>query len=402
MKKFLVIVLIICIIFTGVVSYLNYGMKESVIAANENAPAQSEEGTETEIPEEAKTLDYEKIYGLHEPDSVVMTVDGKDVKWSEYFYWLFLQSNQMENYFRQLAAYTGAQINWGDTAVEESGENFGDVVVNDAEKMLCQLYAIEKYAADNKIELKKEDEESIADDLKEALKVSCGEDATEEDFNKYLSEIYMERELYDRLNRAMYLNTRAYNTKYGRDAELVSDEDALKFLEDNDYMAASHILLMSIDPETREALAEDKIAEKKAQAGKLAEELAAIEDPEERAEKFAEMKAKYCEDSGKEAYPDGYIFTPGTMVAEFEEACKSLKENEVSGVVESDYGFHIILRQPLDADRAISYTREGTAQNARAMFANQEFNSAIIAVMDGLKVEYAPGFEHINLADYAA
>ena len=53
---------------------------------------------------------------------------------------------------------------------------------------------------------------------------------------------------------------------------------------------------------------------------------------------------QYSEDTGLEANPDGYVFTSGQMVEPFEEGTRALDYGQISDIVESDYGFHIILR----------------------------------------------------------
>ena len=57
--------------------------------------------------------------------------------------------------------------------------------------------------------------------------------------------------------------------------------------------------------------------------------------------------------------PEGYEATYGQMVAAFEEAALALQPGEISGIVESTYGYHIILRLPIQAadyrDQYVSY-----------------------------------------------
>ena len=157
---------------------------------------------------------------------------------------------------------------------------------------------------------------------------------------------------------------------------------------------------MTIDPSPRESLTDEEIAEKKMEAEKIADELSAIKDPDELAKRFAELKDEYCEDTGKTADPDGYVFTEGTMVSEFEDTVKSLKAGEVSGVVESSYGYHIIMRLADDADRTVSYSNDGsTAYSARYLAASSKYSAEVESYVEALDVKYADGFE-VNITDF--
>ena len=165
-------------------------------------------------------------------------------------------------------------------------------------------------------------------------------------------------------------------------------------------MNATHIMFMTVDPSTGEALDDETIAEKKALADKFAAELAGITDTEKLQERFAEIKDEYCEDTGKEAYPDGYIFTPGTMVTEFEDTVNALEDYQVSEPVESRYGYHIIMRLPLTIDTVLKTSDSGTPLTARALAANQEYGEKLDACNDGIEIVYTDAFTGFGIADY--
>ena len=94
------------------------------------------------------------------------------------------------------------------------------------------------------------------------------------------------------------------------------------------------------------------------------------------------------------------MFQPGQMVAEFEEGSKALEAYGVSQPIETSYGYHIILRLPLDADAVVSYDSAGSPLTARMLYANFDYAAGLDKYLEGVKLEYAQGFEPLDLTKY--
>ena len=400
MKKLVAILIVICLIFVGVVGCAG---TEKAPAPEETAdiPAADEPAGDIDIPVTAAgELDFDAMYASHEPDEIVLTVGGRDVTWGEYFYVFFTQASQIQEYFTVMSMYYGASLSWSDTMGEDSDVTYARYVLDSTEQTIRQLQAVRAFAAENDIQLTDEDIAALEEETAENMEAFCGQGATEADFEEYLAGIYLTRELYDDLGHVNYLYQRCFKELYGENSELYDEAEAVKYLEDNGYISANHILLMTIDRGTGEELDEAAQSEKEAQAKQIAQELQGIEDQQALLERFAELKEQYCEDTGKTAYPDGYVFTPGTMVAEFEDTCNALEAYQVSDPVKSSYGYHIIIRLPSDADRVMQYSSEGTPMSARAVAANEEFGSRMQECYEGIELSFAPGFVPPAIGDY--
>ena len=130
------------------------------------------------------------------------------------------------------------------------------------------------------------------------------------------------------------------------DERMNPDEAALKEYFNENFYKAKHILKMTVNQETNEPLSEDEKAKVKKNAEKILSEVKGGSD-------FDKAVENESEDPGSKSQPEGYVFTEGEMVTEFYEGTKALKVDEISDIVETSYGYHIIKRLPLnDSDYA--------------------------------------------------
>ncbi len=122
----------------------------------------------------------------------------------------------------------------------------------------------------------------------------------------------------------------------------------------NNYVyRVKHILFKTVD-DNYEALDDDTVAEKRTQAEDALSQLQSLEG-EALTAKFDELMNEYSEDPGLASNPDGYTYTvEDSLVDGFTEAALDLKSGEISGIVETDYGYHIMLR--LDVEDISQYS----------------------------------------------
>ena len=411
MKKFVIILLIVCLLLGGTVGYFLAREEakgsgepvalydpENVIAAEPSqtpeTPETAETTEETELPA-VKSIDYDAIGALHPMDEIVGDVDGRPVTWGDYYYWLCDMGQQAESYIYTMALY-GQRLDWNDKISADSEQTFAEYVVQLAQDCIRQLCTVEAVAEENGAALKAEDETALAEQLAQDIVDACGEGASEEDFYAYLEENRISREMYDRLGKLNYLFQNTYTDLYGENGEKVSEEDAIAYLEDGNYLCAAQILFLTLDMNTYETLDEAILEQKLEQAKAISDELRAIEDKDERVKRFAELKEQYCEDTVKSVYPDGYLFVAGTMLTEFEESIKALEEYEVSEPVISGSGYHVVMRLPLSADMAIY----NNGASARSVYASAQFSAMMSGRIEQSVLTLSDELAAFDLTDY--
>lgn len=342
-----------------------------------DAPVATEEPAATEAPaetpdpeEEAMKARYRAAYEKYDPDQTVLLINDEPVTWSQYYSWIYDIASQMES------AY--AVDDWNAPRAELLNvipdATFGSYVKSTALGYVTQIAVIGQKAREMGIELS----EAQRSQIQATIDGYAANVGGQEQLEALLADSYITMDYFVEQNEAMTLINSIYENLYGKNGEKLPDEDAISYLKDSEYLYAKHILFRTVD-DAREKLSDEEIEKKKAEAEDVLAQLQAC-TAEELPEKFDSLMKQFSEDTGLLSYPDGYYFRAGEMVPAFEETVRSLEENGLSGLVESDYGYHIIFCPPMSTDHIMGYGSNGSP------YLTKEFASA--ALFDSVAGEW--------------
>lgn len=280
---------------------------------------------------------------------VVMTVNGDEIHSDEYAG--YMEYNMA--YYASMYAQMGISDLWNNA---EAAAVFGPSMPDAAKEQAVYTRVIMQKMKELGLSLSYSQEKQLANARKQTI------DNTS--YDGYLNQIAQFGFSDTAYTNFMYLSL-CYQTLedyyYGENGVNVPSEEELKqYFEDN-YITAKHILITTTNSETGETRTDE---EAKALAQSILDRINNGED-------FDTLMTQYNEDPGMASNPNGYTFTDGQMVDEFYEGAKALGEGEVSGLVKSQYGYHIIMRTVLDESQldsnrddivsAIASTKDGAA-----------------------------------------
>lgn len=280
-------------------------------------------------------------------DTVVGTVGEYEITADNLLYWLSY------NVAYTLQTYGLSEIEW-DTDMGDSGLTAGQSMLDTALQMAAYYRLIPELGA----------KLGLSDDPDTVTGLAGDQKKIEEELGSAEAALHyfwmqmMTPELYQKLILAGEMNSQIQEHYYGEGSEgYPTDAEVAAYAQDElGYYRVKHILLKTVDTSQPikdadgkatgafEKLDEETVAAQKAKAEDLLAQLKAAEDP---VALFDTLMKEHSEDEGLVGSPDGYTTTRGQMVAPFEEASLALKDGEISGIVESPYGYHIILRLPL-------------------------------------------------------
>jgi len=201
--------------------------------------------------------------------------------------------------------------------------------------------------------------------------------SSKEEFRKVLKERGVtEKELRDDIKKGLYIKTFLDRDVYSnitideakKKEEYEKNKDRLDIPE---HVKASHILIR-VD---QGATDDDKKAAKK-KIDDLRKMVLAGED-------FAELAKNNSQDSSAANGGDLNYFKRGAMVKPFEDAAFSLETGEVSKVIETQFGYHLI--KVSDKKPARSLTYDEVEKDIERFLLDQNRQKELAEVIDGLR-----------------
>jgi len=328
--------------------------EEPAVEEETEAAVEETESTETEAEAEAEDdamAQYEAVMkayeeamatlgsklAANEADAVVMTIDGQEITWDVYFYMLY---NAIAEYVGQMGQLPE------DFAMALTDEvTLGEAFKINAENYLRFYAATAVKAAERGITVSEVAEAG----LEEAWASLCEEDGSEEALLERLKKQGVTKDSIFYYARIDSMCEALANGIYG-DGSSITNEQAETWAAENNKVRAKHILLLT------QELSDEEKAEKRAEMESMLAELQPlVGDNAALEERFTVLMNEKSEDTGLFAFPDGYVFGTGEMVAEFEAAAFSLEPYGLSEIVETDYGYHILLKLPMETDVIVEF-----------------------------------------------
>ena len=320
-------------------------------------------------------IGYEKIEG----SEIVMTIDGSEVTREEFSYFLNsmyanLEAQGIPTSLMQEKETGSALVTYVfEQAVEQ--EKYWHTIVNEFN---AQGGKLDRALLEAGNLVKQNDIQSAG-----------GRDA----WLAKLAEAGISEELYDNsLAITIYMQS-LYDTYYGENGVKLNSEAQKAFFAEN-FVACKHILFTMHDRVSGDMYDDATLEEKYALATSVLAELDAGAD-------FDALMNEHSEDTGGiKEYPDGYILHEDiTELIGFVEAAREVEVGEHTGIVETEMGWSIIQRAPLDPEQYVNYTEE-----IILLATGSSINNEIAALMAEAEIEYTDAYgdssSYENLMSY--
>ena len=355
-----------------------------------------------------------------EDPGVMMIVGGQEIGFAEYRYYYMMNKSYAE------------QIYGGDVWKGDYDGSKAIQLRKMTEDSIVQIEAWKKLASEKGVSLSEEDKQEIIDTMNEQ-KSTLGEAG----FEKNLRDMFFESE-------EQYLQITETQALVKKVQEQLKEEYIAEVEANLDdfFVTAKHILIgpdgiSETEPTAEEALldevgsladsqpvesqvngGEDQAVDSQTEDSQAASSEAAPEmtdeEKDQAAKEFAqglldqlraaeaqgldtatlfdELMQQYGMDPGVAESPDGYTFGEGQMVEAFYEGAMALEPGQISELIPTDFGYHIIMRLPLNQEALGNGDKEAAIDQEASAKMNAEFAT----VKDGLQVEYGAYYTEVT------
>lgn len=307
-------------------------------------------------------------------DVVIARVNGQDIAQSELD---SLINNMMMQKFREVQASNNGQAPMPDF------QAMRDDVAAEAKNQIVSLVAFQQAIEKKKESLPKESVDALAAEISQMMleqgvdkaQVLKENKMTEEDFRKDIQHRLAVESLVEELTGVKVMPT---------------DEQITKFFDENverlatpEQLTTSHILFAFPRDPANAAPSDEVKAELKKKAEETLEKITAGEDFGKLANEFSDCP------SGKRDNGNLGANARGQMVPEFDDVAWGMKVGEMSGVVETPFGYHIIKVTDRTEAEAADYDKmkNGIREQLRNQNIGTHIEEAINKVIESAEVE---------------
>lgn len=320
------------------------GSTDPSASPSADADADPSASADTDIEVDLTQTMFEFASGLPDSDTAV-TVNGVDIPNELYLYWLAYDCYYLDSYYYQYGV-----------AADFTDQSTVDYLRSDVQEAVTYYAILPQLCADNGITITDEQEAEF-----QAQVDAYVEENGDGSYERLLQGAGLSEDNFHTVNTYGYLFTNLADQLVGEP----TDDDLEQYVTDNGIYAVKHILLQTTDEDVTDddgnvtQTAEEYNAEQLALAEDLLSQLQGFETMESRDDYdsfedfFDTLMNEFSEDGrdsdGNLSAPDGYVATPGQMIEEFETASMALEPGQLSDIVETSVGYHIILRLPVDA-----------------------------------------------------
>jgi len=324
-------------------------------------------------------IDYDAAFEKFAPDTVMIAAGEFEVTWAMLFF--LLRSN--------LNSLISSGVELSDLSLPmPDGSTYAEALLTFSVDNALQYIAFEHGAMVLGVTLSEEEQEFMVESFENMMEMM----GTEELLLKLLKSQYgiYDLELFKHLIYIDYLPLAIFFDLYGQNAEFLSDEKIAEFTAGEGYLMAKHILRVKTEDgdDTPRTEIEGILRQLVDYGG------------DDFVSFFDELMFEHSEDPGALAmFPDGYLFQSGDMEDPFFEATLALEIGALSDIVETDFGYHIILRLPLNFDiipiRSIIMGEESTLRLITAM---NMFDALLSEWRESISPVLTAEFESLDLA----